>query len=218
MATEADSGEARASGKKRKLIARALYNFVGESEHEISFLSGEAILFVRRVDENWLEGELNGSIGIFPDNRVRLELDSHSLPSGSAVDTRSSSCGVALRDFPGDCPGDLPLKEGEIVQILSSVGEGWSRGRTEEDRVGIFPTRFVEPVHINDTKPRPKPRTTKPVPKPRTKINNETNHKTTNNCNENKGIQLTDTLVCLYGLCIVCSRLCINISCILSCY
>ena len=129
--------------RRKRPIARAVHKFVGVSEEELSFSPGESILLIKRVDDNWLEGELDGRIGIFPKNRVKIEVGSPSLSSESALARSGRACALVLNDFPGDCPGDLPLLQGQIVELLGNIGSGWSRGKIEES-IGIFPTSFVE--------------------------------------------------------------------------
>lgn len=123
--------------------ARALYPFQGQSEVELSFDAGVSIQLLRRVDENWLEGRLNGKVGIFPGNHVRVELGSPSLSHESSLAGSGKPFGIALNDFRGDCAGDLPLKKGDLVELLGSAGNGWMRGRLKGAE-GIFPTSFVE--------------------------------------------------------------------------
>ena len=62
--------------------ARALFSFEGQSKHELNFSAGVSILLLRRIDENWLEGQLDGKVGIFPANYVKIELGS---PSGKCM-------------------------------------------------------------------------------------------------------------------------------------
>ncbi|KAI8924582.1 Peroxin 13, N-terminal region-domain-containing protein [Entophlyctis helioformis] len=56
----------------------------------------------------------------------------------------------ALYAFPGDSPGDLPLRPGDIVAVLSKTDpvtgqpSQWWRGRTQAGQIGIFPSNFVE--------------------------------------------------------------------------
>ena len=162
------------ASRKLQPIARALYLTRGEGEHELSFSPGEAILLLRRVDENWFEGQLDSKVGIFPANRVRVELGFPSLPHESDIARSERPFGVALYSFAGGHPGDLRLEKGETVELLESVGEGWTLGKIE-DRTGIFPNSFVQvfqPLPASAGKPVPTPRrqtstATKPKPKPR---------------------------------------------------
>ena len=163
--------------RKPRPVARALYLTRAQSEHELSFSPGEAILLLRRVDENWLEGELDGKVGIFPANRVRVEVGLPSLSHESDLARSGRPFAVALYSFAGDHPGDLRLDKGEMVELLENVGGGWTLGKIE-GRKGIFPNSFVEvfqclPATSVATKPdRPVPRKRismedKPKPKPR---------------------------------------------------
>ena len=153
--------------KKKKPIARALHEFLGQSEYELTFSTGEAILLLRRIDENWLEGELDGKVGIFPSNRVRVEVGSPSLSQDSAIARSGKPCAVVLHDFEGGESGDLPLEEGQIVELLGRIAAGWMRGRLN-GKVGIFPASFVEVVQPLRTvcKPMPHPQSQAPTSPP----------------------------------------------------
>ncbi|EDO25870.1 predicted protein [Nematostella vectensis] len=39
---------------------------------ELSFKKGDYIIVKRQIDRNWIEGEVNGRIGIFPTNYVEV--------------------------------------------------------------------------------------------------------------------------------------------------
>lgn len=57
-----------------RLVARALYNFVGQSSRELTFRRGDLIFVRRQVDKNWYEGEHNAMIGLFPFNYVEVTI------------------------------------------------------------------------------------------------------------------------------------------------
>ncbi|NWR98858.1 SH319 protein, partial [Motacilla alba] len=57
-------------GKKGK--AKALYDFHGENEDELSFKAGDMITELESVDEDWMSGEILGKSGIFPKNFVQI--------------------------------------------------------------------------------------------------------------------------------------------------
>lgn len=46
--------------------AKALYDFHGENEDELSFKVGDIITELESVDDDWMSGELLGKSGIFP--------------------------------------------------------------------------------------------------------------------------------------------------------
>ncbi|NWH30818.1 SH319 protein, partial [Chloropsis hardwickii] len=57
-------------GKKGR--AKALYDFHGENEDELSFKAGDMITELESVDEDWMSGEILGKSGIFPKNFVQI--------------------------------------------------------------------------------------------------------------------------------------------------
>ena len=138
--------------RKKRPVARALYKFQGQQEHELSFSPGESILLLKRVDDNWLEGEVDGMVGIFPANRVKIEVGSPSLSKESALARSGKACGVVLYNFNGGSEGDLVLQRGQIVELLGNIGSGWMRGRLN-DAVGIFPSSFIEVLQPLATQP-----------------------------------------------------------------
>ncbi|EMP39647.1 SH3 domain-containing protein 19 [Chelonia mydas] len=56
----------------RRGKAKALYDFQGENEDELSFKAGDMITELEPVDEDWMSGEVQGKSGIFPKNFVRV--------------------------------------------------------------------------------------------------------------------------------------------------
>lgn len=66
------------AGRVKMPCARAVYGFQGQASHELDFSAGVSIQLLRRIDENWLEGKLEGKVGIFPASHVKIEVGSPS--------------------------------------------------------------------------------------------------------------------------------------------
>jgi myosin-1 len=71
-------GPGPVAGGPKKMVAaspprsqvRALYNYVGQEEDELTIQAGDVIGLVNGDNPDWWEGELNGKIGVFPANYV----------------------------------------------------------------------------------------------------------------------------------------------------
>ncbi len=156
------------SAGRQMPCARALYSFDGQGEHELTFSAGMSLLLLRRVDENWLEGELGGKIGIFPASHVHIELGCPSLAHENDLAGSGKPYAIALYTFSGEEEGDLGFSKGELLELVDSVASGWLRGRIG-DREGIFPSSFVEILKPSEVRVREEEEreSDQPVPKPR---------------------------------------------------
>ena len=171
------------NGVDRKVqpCARALFAFTGEKKDELSFSEGVKIRLLKRIDSNWLEGELNGKVGIFPQSFVKIEVG---LPSKSVESVLADSgrpYARAICDFHGDAEDDIEFERGDLIELLSWAGEGWMKGRTGNGITGVFPLSFVhviKPLPVTDnpgsppsllvSSPSPTDLVMAPQPKPRT--------------------------------------------------
>eukprot|EP01137_Pigoraptor_chileana_P037475 Opistho-2@34597 len=61
----------------------ALYDYTAVNADELSFEAGALIRFVATVDNDWLEGELDGVVGLFPATYAVQQEPSHSATNGS---------------------------------------------------------------------------------------------------------------------------------------
>lgn len=51
-------------------IVEALYDYVKDKEDELTFNAGDIIYVLKKNDDGWYEGVLNGTTGLFPGNYV----------------------------------------------------------------------------------------------------------------------------------------------------
>lgn len=57
---------------QKKSRAKALYDFNGENEDELTFKAGSMITVLKYIDDDWMSGELQGRSGMFPRNFVQV--------------------------------------------------------------------------------------------------------------------------------------------------
>lgn len=55
--------------------ARTLYPFLGELPDELSFGANDIVTLIQHVDKQWIEGEIDGKIGLIPVNYVEIVVD-----------------------------------------------------------------------------------------------------------------------------------------------
>lgn len=71
-----DDGPAASSGAGgERPSCRAVYDFEAENPGELSFSEGDIITLKKRIDDNWLEGEVRGRSGLFPSTYVEIIKD-----------------------------------------------------------------------------------------------------------------------------------------------
>lgn len=52
-----------------------MYDYTAQNDDELPFGKGQIINVLSREDPDWWKGELNGSVGLFPSNYVKLTTD-----------------------------------------------------------------------------------------------------------------------------------------------
>ncbi|XP_038053074.1 dynamin-binding protein-like isoform X2 [Patiria miniata] len=154
--------------------AKATFLFTAEHPGEISLMDGDRVTLRRRVDENWLEGEVGGNVGIFPSNYVQIQVDipegyvppekpaSNSsstskpqtlpVPSGSA-NNNNLKAGAGkwkgkrvkvLFDFSAVTDQDLGVKQGDVITIIDKVDADWFEAKHPSGRTGFLPVNYVK--------------------------------------------------------------------------
>lgn len=101
---------------------------------DVNFKKGDHIILRKRLDANWLVGEVHGVEGVLPANHVQVVVP---LPQPQCK---------ALYDFrmgPNEEEGCLRFKKGSIIHVFRRVDQNWAEGRFG-DCIGIFPIAFVE--------------------------------------------------------------------------
>ncbi|GFR28534.1 dynamin-binding protein [Trichonephila clavata] len=134
---------------------RTIHPFKAEYANELSFNDGEIVNLIRYVDDNWLEGEIDGKIGIFPANFINIVVDCpkskenscDSKENGNDNDDNlfpEDTYGRVIFDFYPQLEGDVTLKEGDTVTLIRKIDRNWYEVVTDNGETGICPESYIE--------------------------------------------------------------------------
>ncbi|NWX99440.1 SRBS2 protein, partial [Nothoprocta ornata] len=139
-----------------KLPARAVYDFKAQTSKELSFKKGDTVYILRKIDQNWYEGEHRGRVGIFPISYVeKLSPPEKAQPARPPPPAQIGEIGEAIAkyNFSADTNVELSLRKGDRIILLKRVDQNWYEGRIPgTNRQGIFPVSYVEVFKKNTSK------------------------------------------------------------------
>ncbi|KAF6084916.1 sorbin and SH3 domain containing 2 [Phyllostomus discolor] len=142
--------------KEVKLPAKAVYDFKAQTSKELSFKKGDTVYILRKIDQNWYEGEHHGRVGIFPISYVeKLTPPEKAQPARPPPPAQLGEIGEAIAkyNFNADTNVELSLRKGDRVILLKRVDQNWYEGKIPgTNRQGIFPVSYVEVVKRNTGK------------------------------------------------------------------
>ncbi|XP_011814917.1 PREDICTED: sorbin and SH3 domain-containing protein 2 isoform X7 [Colobus angolensis palliatus] len=145
--------ERRGTPEKEKLPAKAVYDFKAQTSKELSFKKGDTVFILRKIDQNWYEGEQHGRVGIFPISYVeKLTPPEKAQPARPPPPAQPGEIGEAIAkyNFNADTNVELSLRKGDRVILLKRVDQNWYEGKIPgTNRQGIFPVSYVEVVKKN---------------------------------------------------------------------
>ncbi|XP_021252526.1 sorbin and SH3 domain-containing protein 2 isoform X8 [Numida meleagris] len=146
----------RGTTDKEKLPARAVYDFKAQTSKELSFKKGDTVYILRKIDQNWYEGEHHGRVGIFPISYVeKLFPPEKAQPARPPPPAQIGEIGEAIAkyNFSADTNVELSLRKGDKVILLKRVDQNWYEGKIPgTSRQGIFPVSYVEVIKKNVSK------------------------------------------------------------------
>ncbi|XP_059100791.1 sorbin and SH3 domain-containing protein 2 isoform X8 [Peromyscus eremicus] len=147
------SRERRGTPEKEKLPAKAVYDFKAQTSKELSFRKGDTVYILRKIDQNWYEGEHHGRVGIFPISYVeKLTPPEKAQPARPPPPVQPGEIGEAIAkyNFNADTNVELSLRKGDRIILLKRVDQNWYEGKIPgSNRQGIFPVSYVEVIKKN---------------------------------------------------------------------
>ncbi|XP_011933531.1 PREDICTED: sorbin and SH3 domain-containing protein 2 isoform X27 [Cercocebus atys] len=145
--------ERRGTPEKEVVNLIALEPCQRVSSRELSFKKGDTVYILRKIDQNWYEGEHHGRVGIFPISYVeKLTPPEKAQPARPPPPAQPGEIGEAIAkyNFSADTNVELSLRKGDRVILLKRVDQNWYEGKIPgTNRQGIFPVSYVEVVKKN---------------------------------------------------------------------
>ncbi|XP_051951880.1 intersectin-2a isoform X1 [Xyrauchen texanus] len=137
--------------------AVALCEWSAKTDSHLGF-SKDDVITVLEKEEHWWYGEINESLGWFPNTYVSMVTTNNTQtePLYSTVDEiKLSDSGlleeyVALYTYESPESGDLTFCAEDVVLVTEREGEWW-RGCTG-DQSGLFPSNYVKPIDPDTAK------------------------------------------------------------------
>lgn len=145
--------------------AKVLYDYVAQQSDELNLRENEIVHLLRHVDAGWVEGEINGQIGLVPKNYISIIVDcgyDHQNAGGSGAPISEATINPieeffppntrarALYNFDGERDKDLKIKEGEILTLLRKFpNSDWIEAMNTNEVYGFVHKTFVETIDSN---------------------------------------------------------------------
>ncbi|VVC45682.1 SH3 domain [Cinara cedri] len=127
--------ENQLSKPQSKCVAQ--FDFMSDHVDDLVFKKGDQIFITKRVNDEWLEGTLNGHTGMFPISYVEV---TNPLPEELQLDYICKV--ICVFPFKPECWEDLSIQEGDEIQVLRRINEHWLYGESNGCK-GQFPSNFV---------------------------------------------------------------------------
>ncbi|KAI1236400.1 Sorbin and SH3 domain-containing protein 1 [Lamprotornis superbus] len=164
-----DDTAKRKSGSEMR-PARAKFDFKAQTLKELPLQKGDIVYIYKQIDQNWLEGEHHGRVGIFPRSYVEVAAFLAGvlcplpfcqtpvyglcfLPPAEKAQPKKPlplqvleyGDAIAKFNFNGDTQVEMSFRKGERITLIRRVDENWYEGRISgTSRQGIFPVTYVE--------------------------------------------------------------------------
>uniref|UniRef100_A0A8C7P9B8 SH3 domain containing 19 n=1 Tax=Oncorhynchus mykiss TaxID=8022 RepID=A0A8C7P9B8_ONCMY len=146
----------------------AEFDYSGRDTGELSFQKNELLLLIEQLDHKTFECQVGDIRGRVQKSHMKVITPLSNAPTKPAltVGSRRGSSGLqvqVLHDFTPEGPGELGLREGDVVTNVEQVDSEWYRGSCRGSS-GFFPVSYVKvmsnaPTLTNTKKARPPPAT-----------------------------------------------------------
>ncbi|XP_068703165.1 SH3 domain-containing protein 19-like [Montipora foliosa] len=160
-AAAAENDESAATDSERILYCKGMFDYNSDVPSDLSFNTGDVIKVHKKVGDEWIEGELNGRVGMFPAAYVEMMEDTL---GESTTASRAVEYGTAKYDFTGSGSDELSFAKGDKIEVTEVISDDWLRGKLGGHE-GMFPRTFVELSQELGTECQSEEKDDEPAPK-----------------------------------------------------
>ncbi|XP_039272630.2 uncharacterized protein LOC120346901 isoform X8 [Styela clava] len=134
--------------QKKRQPAKAKFNFVAQTNKQMTLTKDQIVIITRDVNKDWYEGQTPDGkhSGMFPVSYVEI------LNPAAAKPLRRGRARAKF-DFKAMDPKQLPLKKGDIVELIEKVDANWYKGCIGQ-KSGILPSNYLEVEREPEQKPK----------------------------------------------------------------
>lgn len=144
---------------------RVLFDFDAQDENELTLREHQIVRLFRHVDDGWMEGELDGKVGLFPKSYIDIIVDceakaptdfvesaaNNQTNQVMAIDYPPNTRARVLYDFDPEMEADLRVRVGETITLLKHfTTTDWVEAMNASGTVGFIHLNFCEPL-ISET-------------------------------------------------------------------
>ncbi|KAI4488097.1 hypothetical protein M0804_004945 [Polistes exclamans] len=144
-----------------KSYAITLYPFNAQFPNELNFGVGEVVHLIKHIDSEWMEGSIDDNKGIFPVSYVNIVVDCPEMKLTEVVLSKEdNSTEYTLLEpgtmakveytFKAQMDGDISVKEGDIVTIISIANEDWINVKNVNGEIGLCPRGYLSSNPISE--------------------------------------------------------------------
>ncbi|KAG6378775.1 hypothetical protein JVT61DRAFT_13050 [Boletus reticuloceps] len=151
------------TGEEYLAVLKAAYDYEPQSEDEIAIKESQIVFLLEKTDDDWWKVKVRGGS---QDEDSPLGL----VPAAYVEQAEHTSTVKALYDYDATAPGELSIREDEILMVFDREDE-WIlvQSQKEGGKAGFVPGNYVEESTGEEQAPAPEPEP-EPEPAPRPQL------------------------------------------------
>ncbi|EGN93071.1 hypothetical protein SERLA73DRAFT_127012 [Serpula lacrymans var. lacrymans S7.3] len=128
-------------------VLRASYDYEPQSEDEIAIKENQMLFLLERTDDDWWKVKVRGET-------QDEESPSGLVPAAYVEQAEHTSMVKALYDYEASAPGELSVKEDEVLLVFDKEDD-WILVQSEKEggKAGFVPGNYVDEITDEQSKP-----------------------------------------------------------------